>query len=36
MKKLILLFSLLIGCSTSEPEINYETITIDQSKQANL
>ena len=36
MKKLILLFSLLIGCSTSEPEINYETITIDQSKASKL
>ena len=36
MKKLILLFSLLIGCSSSEPEINYETITIDQSKASKL
>ena len=36
MKKLILLFLLLIGCSTSEPEIKYETITIDQTKASKL
>ena len=36
MKKLILLFSLLIGCSTSEPEIKYETFTIDRSEASKL
>ena len=36
MKKLILLFSLLISCSNSEPEINYETFTIDEYKASKL
>ena len=36
MKKLILLFCLFIGCSTSEPEIKYETFTIDESKASKL